>query len=341
MFKDLLFTSFFIFITSVNLVGQEPIELRMNLEVGDKYSIFLPINMNMDITMSIDKDALSTVLSEKEIVLPEKISKKEKKKSEEKILDSAIEKMSLNINLGIFLQFKVIEFNGNIYNLQVFYDRFKIEMNSGDSVIIMDTNIEPTDIKTDLQKEWKILKKVTQQEFFIEVSPLGEIQTVRNYERIKNILNSRTLNTLEEEEKEDFFAYEYLDLDKLKSTWQSVFKIYPEQPVDIGESWVIQTFDEDKFAPMKSIDTYTLREVTEESYIIEYNSIISDNASFKTISPVLITGVASGTINLSRLDNFQQTHPYALEMDMTMNFMGINMLTKTSAMDVYKVEKIN
>lgn len=341
MFKDLLFTSLFFIISTFNLIGQEPVELKMNLEVGDKYSIFLPINMNMDITMSIDKDALSAVLSEKEITLPEKKSKKEKKKGEEEIQTPAIEKMSLNINLGIFLRFKVIEFNKEVYNLQVFYDRFKIEMNSGDSVIIMDTNVEPFDIKNDFQKEWKILKKVTEQEFFFEVSSLGDIQKVRNYERIKNLLNSRPLNPLTEEESNEFFAYEYLDLDKLKSTWQSVFKIYPEQPVSIGDSWVIQTFDEDKFAPMKSIDTYTLREITEENYIIEYNSIISDNASFETISPVLITGVASGTINLSRLDNFQQIHPYALEMDMTMNFMGINMLTKTSAKDVYKVEKIN
>jgi hypothetical protein len=341
MLKDLLFTSLFFLIASFSLIGQESVQLKMNLEVGDKYSIFLPINMNMDITMSIDKEALSEVLLEKEIAIPEKKSKKEKNKTAEEIQSPAIEKMSLNLNLGIFLRFKVIEFKEDIYNLQVFYDRFKIEMNSGDSLFIMDTNTEPNNIKNDLQKEWKNLKKITEQEFFIEVSSLGDIQKVRNYDRIKNILNSSPLNSLMEEDKEAFFAYEYLDLDKLKSTWQSVFKIYPEQPVAIGESWVIQTFDEDKFAPMKSTDTYTLKEITEESYIIEYNSIISDNTSFETISPVLITGVASGTINLSRSDNFQQTHPYALEMDMSMNFMGINMLTKTSAKDVYKVEKIN
>jgi hypothetical protein len=92
---------------------------------------------------------------------------------------------------------------------------------------------------------------------------------------------------------------------------------------------------------MKTTDTYTLKEITEENYIIEYNSIISDNASFETLSPVLITGIASGTINLSRTDNFQQIHPYALEMDMSMNFMGINMFTKTFAQDIYKVEKTN
>lgn len=346
MIKNIKTSFFFLLLSTFSLSSQELVELKINLQEGDKYKVFMPMTMDMDITMSMDNKSILDVIPEAgnlATASSKSLKNKEKNKSKENSASkTAAENFRLKMKMGTYYRFKVIEFVDGVYNLQVTFDRVVVMVEVEDSFMVMDTQLEPKGMDKELTDNWKTLQKIIGQEFYMEVSSIGDIQKIRNYDKILQIINNGKSQHETDEEEGEFYAFEYLSIDKLKSSWQYVFKIYPQQPVSLGESWVIDSYDEDKYAPMKSTDTYTLKEITDDYFVIEYQSVITDYVLDEAnLTPVNINGSASGTINLSRTDNFQQIHPFKIEIDMNMSFMGLTMGSKTVGQDTLKVEKIN
>lgn len=334
------------FIYLCNLSAEDIVELNMNLREGDSYLIEIPLNMKIDMTMSMDTSEMGKLMSIFSTIFSadnnsgKKKTKKTTSNKKNDVIEPLEEKIQMNLNLVIFLKVKVIDLIQDGYNLMVSYNRFKATMNTDDILYEIDTHKELDNKYIEFLEDWNTLRKITEYEFFMDVSSKGDINNIKNYEQINYLIAKPSKSTLLGKEEKQLDVYEYLDVEKMKAIWDGVFKIYPENPVRIGDSWYIDTFDDDKLAPTKTTSKFTLLEINESNYVINYACSITDNNSKDAVLPVIINGKGEGLITLNKQDNFQQTQPFSIEMDVFMNIFGMNSNTKVTVSDIYKVEKL-
>ncbi|MFB6317894.1 DUF6263 family protein [Saccharicrinis sp. FJH54] len=178
--------------------------------------------------------------------------------------------MGQSIDMGMTmkssLNFKVDEIKDTIYDISAKYDSVSMSMES--SMFNMTANSESEDAANPLTG---IMSGMTDKPFNIQLTKHGRIEGVSNIESLFESDNPMAQAQLDQVKVQLQNAF---GEESVKSNLQMVTDIFPDHPVKVGDSWVINSTQSSAFK-INYNTTYTLVEKTADYYLITGSSVIT------------------------------------------------------------------
>ncbi|POY37050.1 hypothetical protein C3K47_08305 [Solitalea longa] len=166
--------------------------------------------------------------------------------------------------------------------------------------------------------------------FTMVVSPKGEVKSVKGADEMMEKMAQKSSSDSATVEKVKEMLGKQFGNEALKSTMESSLKIYPDKPVKVGESWMIESSVQ-SMLPMNIKSTYTLNEVKDNKAYITVNSVISANGPAEIMGLTLQTnlnGQNNGNMVLDIKTGVALDYQVKVEIDGTMSAMGQNIKMK-------------
>lgn len=109
--------------------------------------------------------------------------------------------------------------------------------------------------------------------------------------------------------------------DQMKQTFDNMFAIYPEEAVNLGESWERTTVSGNSQMPMKLNATYTLKEILDDKVILSLNGSVESNGGM-----VSAEGTFTGTLDIDRTTGFPTNSVMKQKISISAQGMDVEMI---------------
>lgn len=329
--KNLFF--FFLLCTLIlpSAFAQEKLNLRLQLQLNDRYRIIIPMDMPTDISMSVDEAKMKALFKE---IMPADEA------NEATATDSSaapkVEKTTMQMGMEMGIVMKVVEAGDKEYKLEAYYEYLESSLKSAEDSFSYSTRSSNPELSNEHKAEFESIKKVIDKKFYIVLSPNGELKSLMGYDKVISSLKKKnTANPMADDRP---LLMEQLDKDEIMTTMKEIFDVFPDKPVGVGNSWTKEYEVKDELTPYKVRTKYTLKEIQADHCRILAETVLFSDRMEKQLAHV--TGMGSGEILLSKKDFLAQTQPYTLDMDIDMEFLGMLMKFSTKAKGIYKIEKL-
>ncbi|MCO4293270.1 DUF6263 family protein [Solitalea sp. MAHUQ-68] len=127
--------------------------------------------------------------------------------------------------------------------------------------------------------------------FSMVVSPKGEVKSVTGAEKMIDQMARKTSSDSSAIVKVKEALSKQFGNEALKSTMEASLKIYPDKPVKVGESWLIESAVK-SILPMSIKSTYTLNEVKDNKAYVSITSAITAKGPAEIMGLTLQTNLA-------------------------------------------------
>ncbi len=274
----------------------DAVELKLNLQKGKTYSYAMKTMMNID--MEVMGKPVNTVG---------------------------------NIDFGFKMKVDDIDAQNN-FNITTSYDAIRFKMNGMGMDMGYDSK-NPGDTSKENQMDGmfrKIFSSMLNQHFKIVMSPKGAVLKIEGLKELVESM-SANLNVPEavREQMKKQMAQSFNE-DQLKQSFGQAFSIYPDKPVKVGDSWT-KNFDQTVNNMKMSQDIkYTVKEIRDNSVILDLDGTIKSSASNDSTSTVKvdINGDEKGSMEFLRATGMISHGNIDMNMKATTMGMPMNMKMK-------------
>ncbi len=202
-------------------------------------------------------------------------------------------------------------------NIRATYNRIYMKSVAGGNSMAFDSDI-PDSTKNN---PFSGVKGAT---FNMVFAPNGEIKAVKGIDQmISKMAEGMTNDTSQIKQIKTSLAQQF-NVDMIKQTMESSFKIYPNQPVKIGDSWTVDTKTHISM-PIETTTKYTLKEVKDGIATLNVNGTLLSSGSFETMGNKIETdlkGTNAGDIQLEIETGLVMNSHLRIDMFGTMKSMG-------------------
>jgi hypothetical protein len=235
--------------------------------------------------------------------------------------------MGQSFDIGMTMKssitYKVDEIKDTIYDISAHYDSLSMKMES--SMFNMTANSESSDAANPLTG---MMSGMTNKPFNIQLTKHGKIESVSNVENLfqtDNPLVQAQAEQLKSQLKSAFGE------ESVKGNLQLSTDIFPDHPVKIGDSWVINSTQSSTFK-INFTTTYTLVEKTDDYYLIKGNSIIAtpDSVDYIETNGMSMQTSMNGTMNSEIKINKETGWP--IESKLKQNMSGVSKVKGNAGM---------
>lgn len=227
------------------------------------------------------------------------------------------QKINISQNIGTDYTFDIR--NGEELNkeIDVVYNRIFMKSSAMGNTMTMDSD----DADTTKQNPFKGIKGAS---FRMVMQPNGSIKSLTGIDAMlismasKMSKDSVVINNLKASLAKQFNA------EGMKQTMESSLKIYPDQPVKIGDSWTVDTKMQ-MTMPIETITKYTLKEVKNGVAYLTISGTLISKGDFETMGNKLqtdLTGTNNGDAELDIQSGLILKSHLRMEMTGIMTAMG-------------------
>ncbi|MGM9476766.1 DUF6263 family protein [Pedobacter sp. GSP4] len=190
----------------------------------------------------------------------------------QKIGDRAI---NLTQNIGTDYTFDITEGHSGEKDIKVTYKRIFIK-----SVAMGNTMTLSSDDQDSTKKNpFSGLKGAS---FYMIVAPNGSIKSVAGIDKMLDGMAAKmTTDTSQIKQFKDALSKQFSS-EMVKQTMESSFKIYPEKPVAIGDSWTVDTKMQMSM-PIETITQYSLKEVKDGIATLSVKGTLLSKGNFEVM----------------------------------------------------------
>lgn len=203
------------------------------------------------------------------------------------------QKTSLIQNIGTDYTFDIRNGEGDQKNIDVVYDRIFMKYTVRGNTTTMDSN----DPDTTKLNPFKGIKGAS---FRMTMLPNGSIKSLTGIDgMLNNMIAKMSKDSMVMSNLKTTLAKQF-DAEGMKQAMESSLKIYPDKPVKIGDSWVVDTKIQ-LTMPIETFTTYTLKEVKNGEAILNISGKLSSKGNFQTMGSNIQTdlyGTNSGDATL-------------------------------------------
>jgi len=239
----------------------------------------------------------------------------------DQIINQKINGRNINLNqsIGTDYTFDIADGNNGDKNIKVIYNHINIKSVAGSSTMTFDSDQQDST----KQNPFSALKGAT---FNMVSGANGEIKSVTGVEKmLDNIAAKMSKDASQASQIKNSLSKQF-NSEAMKQTMESSFRIYPDKPVKIGDSWTVDTKMQMSM-PIETITTYTLKEVKDGIAILGVNGKLISKGGFETPGNKMETdlkGTNSGDVELDIKTGMIINGHLRIEMIGTMKSSGQN-----------------
>ena len=198
------------------------------------------------------------------------------------------QKMNISQNIGTDYTFDIRNGEDQNKDIDVVYNRIFMKSSAMGNTMTMDSD----DADTTKQNPFRGIKGAS---FRMEMQPNGSIKSLTGIDGMLTSMASKmskdsvVISNLKASLSKQFNA------EGMKQTMESSLKIYPDQPVKIGDSWTVDTKMQ-MTMPIETITKYTLKEVKNGVAYLTISGTLISKGDFETMGNKMQTDL-NGTNN--------------------------------------------
>jgi len=253
---------------------------------------------------------------------------------------------SINIDISIItgVSFTVTAIKETVYDINVVYDSMAIKVSMPNMTQEFHTGaVDPNDMLSNMMNQLK------GKSFQLMLSKKGNILAVNHLDSIFSALTVVT-DQLPAEQQAQFKIQLEQNFGKeaFCSNLENAFAIFPDKTVAVGDTWIRMNKTKSNNMPVDIATTYTLKEITDDWYVISGVSVISadSTSSFSGMMPSAsmkmdITGNMTSDIKLNRTTNWPISNSSKTFLDAALKMEGeggMDMKMKVSGETIMKGE---
>lgn len=204
------------------------------------------------------------------------------------------QKLSLSQNIGTEYSFDIRNGEGLEKDIEVTYKRIFMKSKGMGNQLDMDSE----DADTTKENSFRGLKGAT---FHMVMLPNGSIKSLTGIEQMVTNMVSKMKADSTKAANIKASLNQQFNAEGLKQTLESSLKIYPAQPVKIGESWTVDTKMQLNM-PVETITKYTLKEVKDNIAYLNINGTLVSKGSFQSMGNKIDTDLTGTNIGDAELD---------------------------------------
>ncbi|MCX2431731.1 DUF6263 family protein [Pedobacter sp. GR22-10] len=202
--------------------------------------------------------------------------------------------ISLSQNIGTDYLFDIRNGEGQEKNIEVTYKRIFMKSKGMGNQMEMDSE----DADTTKENSFRGLKDAT---FQMVMLPNGTLKSVTGTEQMVNtMVEKMKADTLMKTKIKASLSQQF-NAEGMKQTLESSLKIYPDQPVKIGDSWTVDTRMQLNM-PVETITRYTLKDVKDNIAFLNINGTLVSKGSFKSMGNTIDTDLTGTNVGDAELD---------------------------------------
>lgn len=229
------------------------------------------------------------------------------------------QEINLTQNIGTDYTFDITDGKNGDKNVKVIYNRITMKSVAMGNTMVMDSEQD----NADKQNPFSGLKGAT---FNMIFGANGEIKSVTGISEmldgmvVKMTTDSSQLKQLKTSLSKQFNA------EAMKQTMESSFKLYPDKPVKIGDSWNVDTKMQMSM-PIETNTTYVLKEVSNGIATLNVKGTLVSKGNFETMGNNMETdlkGTNSGDVQLDVKTGMILNSHLRIEMFGIVKTMGQN-----------------
>lgn len=201
---------------------------------------------------------------------------------------------SLSQNIGTEYLFDIRNGDGQEKNIEVTYKRIFMKSKGMGNQMEMDSE----DADTTKENSFRGLKDAT---FNMVMMPNGTLKSVTGVEQMVNTMVERMKADSLMKIKIKASLNQQFNAEGMKHTLESSLKIYPDQPVKVGDSWTVDTKMQ-LTMPVETITKYTLTEVKDDIAFLKINGTLLSKGSFQSMGNKIDTDLSGTNVGDAELD---------------------------------------
>ena len=201
---------------------------------------------------------------------------------------------SLSQNIGTEYLFDIRNGDGQEKNIEVTYKHIFMKSKGMGNQMEMDSE----DADTTKENSFRGLKDAT---FNMVMMPNGTLKSVTGVEQMVNTMVERMKADSLMKIKIKASLNQQFNAEGMKHTLESSLKIYPDQPVKVGDSWTVDTKMQ-LTMPVETITKYTLTEVKDDIAFLKINGTLLSKGSFQSMGNKIDTDLSGTNVGDAELD---------------------------------------
>lgn len=319
-------------ISLCRLSANEKLKLVYDLKVGDNYRIDLPMRMPFDMVIALDSSLVEQIKQ-----ASDSIKTADDIDSTAIIVDNYQQAINIDMTMRMILNCKVYEVKDDVYVLGMYYERLEYKSKTPDAEYEFNSMSKINTISEDTKVEFDKLKSIIGKKFIVELNKNGDIIDIKNYDKIEKYLTIS--NSTEVDASKSSSLAQQLDGNSLKTNLTDIFGVLPKKSVSVGDYWTKEVVVKDDMMPYINKTRYTLKAIEDDELVIQAESIVySDKMNTNVFYS---EGDGSSMIRINKNDLFLQTQNSTVDLDMSMNLLGMDFKIKSKIETNYSVSKIN
>lgn len=248
--------------------------------------------------------------------------------------------VNLTQNIVTDYTFEILgDFSGN-KNINVVYNRIFMKSIADGNTMTLDSDV-PDSTKTN---PFSGLKGAN---FSMVWAPNGEVKSVNGIDKMVAKMAVEMTNDTSQIKQIQNSLRQQFNADMVKQTMESSFKIYPDQPVKIGDSWTVDT-KMHMSMPIETVTKFTLKAVNDGVATLGVSGTLVSNSSFENMGNEIETdlkGTNSGNVDINIKTGMVINSHLRVDLFGTMKSMGQNVdfdmegINKIIGKEIITVEK--
>jgi len=251
----------------------------------------------------------------------------------DQIINQKITGKSINSTqtIGTDYIFDITEGHNGDKDLKVTYNKLYMKSNAMGNAMTLSSDDQDSTKKNPFSG----LKGAS---FYMTISPSGTIKTVAGIDQMLDNMAIRMTNDTSQVKQIKNALSKQFSNEIVKQTMESSFKIYPDKPVKIGDSWTVDTKMQMSM-PIETITQYTLKEVKDGIAILSVKGTLVSKGNFEAMGNKMETdlqGTNSGETSIDIktgivLNSHLRVELYgkmkSMGQDIDFEMQGINKIT--------------
>lgn len=217
------------------------------------------------------------------------------------VIKQSVGEQTFDMTMGMtgLTAFEIKSIENSIYQIDVSYKELGI------SIDFFGSSIEFSSLKEDINDVTsKILKNMTNKKFSLKMNKSGKVLELKGIDNLYNDLFNG-VEGISQEEKDEITAQmkNSFGEESFKNNLEMSTPIFSDKNVKIGDKWTSNTKVNSGFT-LNLNSTYTLKNITPDSYIIELNSIINTEDVYNNINGIFakydLGGIMSSILTIDK-----------------------------------------
>lgn len=202
--------------------------------------------------------------------------------------------ISLSQNIGTEYVFDIRNGDRQEKDIEVTYKRIFMKSKGMGNQMEMDSE----DADTTRENSFRGLKDAT---FNMVMLPNGTLKSVNGVtQMVDHMIGKMKADSMQKIKIKAELAQQF-NAEGMKQTLESSLKIYPDQPVKIGDSWTVDTKMQ-LTMPVETITKYTLSEVKDDIAFLKINGTLLSKGSFQSMGNTINTDLTGTNVGDAELD---------------------------------------